>query len=126
VDALQDPRLREIVEKARRENRKAKQRRREAVKRARRFLPELVRAFRRIDPDIGTIVLFGSLAEGTVRGEHFDIDIAVRSGRYLQLVAWALDQSFKIDVLDLDAARPHLAERIRSGGEVLYGGKERL
>jgi len=99
---------------------------REAVKRARAFLPELVRTFRAIDPNIGTIVLFGSLAEGTVRGEKFDIDIAVRSDKYLQLVAWALDQTFKIDVIDLNAARPHIAERIRSRGEVLYAGKEGL
>ena len=83
------------------------------MKRARAFRPELVKAFRTIDPDLRLVVLFGSLAEGTVRGEDFDLDIAVRSGRYLQLVAWGLDQDYKIDVVDLDVARPHIAERIR-------------
>lgn len=126
MDALSDPRLREIVENARRENRNAKRRTREAVKRARAFLPELVRAFRGIDPEISAIVLFGSLAEGTVRGEHFDIDVAVRSSKYLQLVAWALDQSYQIDVIDLDAAPPHIAERIQTRGEVLYAREARL
>ena len=126
MDATRDTKLREIVETARRENQKAQRRTREAVKRARAFLPELVKAFRTIDPDLRLIVLFGSLAEGTVRGEHFDLDIAVRSERYLQLVAWALDQDYKIDVIDLDAARSHIAERIRSRGEVLYAAEEGL
>jgi len=123
---MDDTRVREIVETARRENQKAEQRTREAVKLARAFLPELVKAFRRIDPDLRLIVLFGSLAEGTVRGEHFDLDIAVRSERYLQLVAWGLDQDYKIDVIDLDAVRPHIAERIRSRGEVLYAAEDGL
>jgi hypothetical protein len=126
VDATDDARVREIVETARREDQKAKQRTREAVKRARAFLPELVQAFRTIDPDLRLIVLFGSPAEGTVRGERFDLDIATRSRRYLQLVAWGLDQDQKIDVIDLDAAQPHIAERIRSRGEVLYAAEEGL
>jgi hypothetical protein len=27
-------------------------------------------------------------------------------------VAWSLDQDFKIDVMDLDAAAPHIIEKI--------------
>ena len=111
---------------ARRENRRKSRRIREREKRARALLPKLVQAFRDIDPDIGEIVLFGSLAEGSVRREHFDIDVAVRSGKYLRLVAWALDQSFKIDLIDLDSARPHIAERIRNRGQVLYAAEKRL
>jgi len=99
---------------------------REAVREAKRFLPELVRAFRALDPEIRAIVLFGSLGEGTVRGEHLDIDIAVRPGRYRKLVAWALDQDFRIVVLDLDAERPHIVDRILTRGEVLHAGKQGL
>jgi len=126
VSMLEDPRLREIVEQARRDIRRRARRIREREKRAGAFLPTLVRAFRDIDPDIERIVLFGSLARGGVRTEHFDIDVAVRSGRYLRLVAWALDQEFKIDVIDLDDARECIAERIRSEGQVLYAAGERL
>ena len=126
MDALEDRQLRAIVETARRRNRDRERETRIREKRARAFLPGLVRAFREIDPDIRTIVLFGSLAENAVRGPDFDIDIAVRSGKYLQLVAWALDQPFKIDVIDIDDARLHIAERIRDTGKVLYAAQERL
>jgi predicted nucleotidyltransferase len=126
MDVLKNPRLREMVKTARRENRRKERRIRERERRARAFLPDLVQAFRAIDPDIGAIVLFGSLAEGAVRSEHFDIDIAVRSAKYLKLVAWALNQGFRIDVVDIDGAPPHIAERIRAMGEVLYAGKKGL
>jgi predicted nucleotidyltransferase len=67
----------------------------ERAGRAREFLAKIRDAFIDIDPDIRTIVLFGSLARGIPRRGNFDIDIGVRSTRYLGLVSWALDQQMK-------------------------------
>lgn len=90
------------------------------VSAARGFLPYLRDEFLRIDPDIRSIVLFGSLARGRPRRVDFDIDIAVRSERYLELVAWALRQEWKIDVVDLESVGEAVLAGIESYGESLY------
>jgi predicted nucleotidyltransferase len=90
------------------------------VRRAREFLAVIVDAFIRIDPAIDRIVLFGSLARGIPRSINFDIDIAVRSERYLQLVAWALDQEWKIDVVDLDSLDGTILRGVDAKAELLY------
>jgi predicted nucleotidyltransferase len=92
----------------------------ERAARARAFLPRLTAALREIDPEIEKIVLFGSLAKGTPKSEDFDIDIAVRSSRYLKIVSWALDQEWKIDVADLDSVDRTILHGIEQGGEALY------
>ncbi len=45
------------------------------IKEARIEIRELVEDFRRIDPEIRSITLFGSLATGRVRSRWFDIDV---------------------------------------------------
>lgn len=88
--------------------------------RARAFLPELVDAILRVDPDIKKILLFGSIAKGRVRHLDFDIDIAVDSDRYVRIVAWALRQEWRIDVVDLRSVAGSPLEGIANEGEVLY------
>lgn len=92
----------------------------ERAGRARAFLPVLVSAFCQIDPDIRKILLFGSLAKGMPDREGFDIDIGVRSSRYLRLVAWALDQEWKIDVVNIDDTAGTIVEGLESTGRTLY------
>jgi predicted nucleotidyltransferase len=112
--------LRAIAAETNRQNRLEKERIEKRIEKAREFLATLVAEFLRIDPDIKKIVLFGSLAEGTVSREGFDIDIAVSSEGYLKLAAWCLNQPFTIDCIDLESASSHIAERIDERGEVLY------
>ncbi len=87
-----------------------------------RLLPRLVRGCREIDPDIELIVLFGSLAENTFQDVR-DIDIAVRSDKFLKVAAYLLRQEVPIDVVDLDDVYPHIRERILKRGKVLYERK---
>lgn len=90
------------------------------IQEAQAFLPTLVNAFLSIDPDIEKIVLFGSLARGEPRSLEFDIDVAVRSKRYLKLVSWTLDQKWKIDLVDLDELSDTSLEGVEKTGVVLY------
>ena len=76
--------------------------------------------FRAVDPNIGTVVLFGSLVTGRGLSERSDIDLAVESGRYLDLVLEAERSSFPVDVVDLHHMAPKLAAHIRRSGKVLY------
>ena len=92
----------------------------ERAARARAFLPRIRDAFLEIDPDMRRLVLFGSLAKGLPNHEDFDIDVAVSSSRYLRLVAWALDQEWKVDVIDLDGIAGTFLEDIEDQAEVLY------
>lgn len=66
------------------------------------------------------IVLFGSLAWGKPKRLDFDIDVAVRSERYLKLVSWTLDQTWKIDLVDLDQVSGSVLEGLEETGVVLY------
>lgn len=90
------------------------------IQEARAFLPALVNAFLSIDPDIDKIVLFGFLARGEPRSLEFDIDVAVRSKRYLKLVSWTLDQKWKIDLVDLDELSDTFLVGVKKTGVVLY------
>lgn len=90
------------------------------VQTAREFIPVIVDSFLRIDPAIDRIILFGSLARGIPERLDFDIDIGVRSGRFLKLVAWALDQEWKIDVVDIDSLDGSILQGIDSRAEILY------
>lgn len=92
----------------------------ERIREAHAFLKELVEAFRTIDPDVQKIVLFGSLAWGKPKRLDFDIDVAVRSERYLKLVSWTLDQTWKIDLVDLDQVSGSVLEGLEETGVVLY------
>ena len=80
----------------------------------------LVSRFREIDPDLGRIVLFGSLARGVPRNPDFDIDLSFEGIEYYRCVAEALDSRFKVDLVDYRVAADHIREAIDREGRVVY------
>lgn len=66
------------------------------------------------------VVLFGSLAEGTVRTEDFDIDLAVYGGRWSDALQIAEESPFRVDVLWYEDAPEHLQKRIDQRGKQLF------
>ncbi len=80
----------------------------------------LTNRFAEVDPDLRTVVLFGSLATGNLGNREPDIDLAVDSPQYLRLVAIALDSPFKVDVIDLPNARPVISRAVEHHGRVMY------
>ena len=54
------------------------------------------------------------------RDERFDIDPAISSRDYLQCLAVALDSECKVDLVDLDTARPAFRDQIEQHGTVVY------
>ncbi len=87
-----------------------------AWKEARRLTDE----FLKIDPALEQVIMFGSLAEDTVRSEKFDIDLAVKSEKYLQLVSLGLDSEFKVDIVELETLPNPFKNRIMEKGRILY------
>jgi predicted nucleotidyltransferase len=83
-------------------------------------IEDLVQRFKREDPYIRTIILYGSLATGTPRNPQFDIDLAVDSDRYWELLGIALDQPIPVDLADLPQTSDHIRNRIEAEGLVLY------
>ena len=120
MDAPTDEEIQNIADNIKKRNAARKRRIAERIAQAREFLPLVVEEFQKIDPAIREIILFGSLVAGNANREDFDIDIAVSSDRYLTLVAWALNQEFRIDVVDLESVPDHVLEAIRGKGEVLF------
>jgi predicted nucleotidyltransferase len=66
------------------------------------------------------VILFGSLAEKTVRSENFDIDLAVESDRYLEMVSVAMKSSFKVDLVEIAALPAHVRRRVLEKETILY------
>ena len=89
--------------------------------RARDRLDSLVGQICDVDPDVRRIVLFGSLSEDTgFSSMRSDIDVAVDSDRYLEIVARVADPEVPVDVINLRTARKAIRLEIESRGEVLY------
>ncbi len=109
-----------IADRQRRENARVDGRISKRLAEARRFAAGLPRALRGVDPQIRKIVLFGSVASGDPTRLDFDIDVAVDSDLYVRLVDWALDQSWKIDLVDLERVGNALRQEIGTKGQVLY------
>ena len=76
--------------------------------------------FIKIDPDLEMMILYGSLAEERIRSIHFDIDIAVKSNKYFQLVGRALQSRFKIDLVDLEVVDERIKKSIFKYGRFIY------
>ena len=99
-------------------------RRRRMVERsalAREEVLRLTRCFRKKDPKLRRVVLFGSLAKcGLPAHYQSDIDVAVDSDRYLALVGEALRSVFDVDVVDLRTVREAIRNEIERYGEVIY------
>lgn len=83
-------------------------------------IERLVTLFRETDPALRRVVLFGSLATGRVRSEDFDIDLAVNSDRYMDLLGHAMDSQFKVDLVDLTAPASYIHAAIEREGKELY------
>ena len=108
-----------------RENRLEVQRIEEKIRTAHQEVRRLVAQFLEIDPAIETIVLFGSLAEDKIFSVDFDIDLAVRSKEYLQLVGCGLKSCFRVDVVDLDHVADPIKSSIEKYGKILYEKKKK-
>ena len=80
----------------------------------------LVAEFRKEDPELKKVVLFGSLAKDNVRDINFDIDLAFQGKEYYRCVAIVLDSYFKVDLVDYDSSADFIREEIDTGGKVLY------
>ena len=132
-----EEKLARIAANLRRENKIEEQKIGEKIRAAHEEVRRLAAQFLEIDPGIETIVFFGSLAEDNAFSIHFDIDLAVRSEKYLQLVGCGLKSSFlriskffensldplswNRDViehmrLDIDGVRPALLDRELAAG----------
>ena len=83
-------------------------------------LPQIVARMRELDPSIERIILFGSLASGSVRNTGFDIDLAVSGSGIFRLIAWSEDQELPIDLVDLDSLSPGFRNHIEETGRILY------
>lgn len=117
--------IRRIAEATNRRNRRARERVRQQIAERRELawseVGRLVEEFRALDPQLRRVVVFGSLATGRLKRVEFDIDMAVDSHRYLDLLGPALDSAFNVDLVDLAQARSHIREAIlRDGVEVFH------
>lgn len=63
------------------------------------------------------VILFGSLAEGTVRNIDFDIDLAIVGGDEMRAQVIAERSSFCIDLTDYEDLPRHIQQRIDDYGE---------
>ena len=120
----EEEKLARIAANLRRENKIEEQKIREKIRAAHEEVRRLAAQFLEIDPGIETIVLFGSLAEDNIFSIHFDIDLAVRSEKYLQLVGCGLKSSFRVDVVDLDHVAEPIKASIEKYGEIVYEKKK--
>ena len=68
---------------------------------------------------IGEVILFGSLAEGTVKRDRFDIDLAIRGGDWFRACEVAERSRFAVDVVEYGNLPKHLQRRIDEKGKVL-------
>ncbi len=80
----------------------------------------LVARFHQIDPGLGRVVLFGSLAQGVPRNPDFDIDLSFEGREYYRCVAEALNSEFDVDLVDYRVAADHIREAIDRDGRVVY------
>ncbi len=85
-----------------------------------REISKLIKKFQQIDPSLGRIILFGSLAEGTVYSEHFDIDLAFEGREYYLCAAETLGSPFKIDLIDYKTCTSHIKHEIDTKGTIIY------
>ena len=86
----------------------------EAKKEARRLAALFVE-----EAGVERVILFGSLAEGTVRNINFDIDLAIVGGDEMRAQVIAEKSDFPIDLTDYDDLPLHIQQRIDSYGEDL-------
>jgi predicted nucleotidyltransferase len=67
-------------------------------------------------PEVERVILFGSVAEDSVRSEDFDIDFAIQGGDVYRVEDIVADSAFDVDVADLARLPEHLKARIAERG----------
>lgn len=82
---------------------------------ARRLAASILKA----DPNVRSVILFGSLAEGGPRRRKFDIDLALNGGDLYKALDVTEESPFDVDVVRLDLLPDHLRARIQAHGVVL-------
>lgn len=112
--------LQRIADRINEENRAYDRHLKEQIATAQSALPHIVARMLELDPSIKRIILFGSLATGSVRNTGFDIDLAVSGTRIFPLVAWSEDQELPVDIVDLDSLSPDFRNHIEETGRILY------
>ncbi len=93
-----------------------KQRTQEAIDEVQR----LVQEFRRRDPELKRLVLFGSLASGTPSNPNFDIDVSFEGKELYACTAIALNSCFKVDLVDYRSLPEFMRKEIDTHGRILY------
>ena len=87
----------------------------EAHLEARRLAAGILKA----DPTVVSVILFGSLTEGSPRRKEFDIDLALDGGDLYKALDLTEESTFHVDVVRLDLLPEHLRARIQARGVVL-------
>ena len=116
--------MQNIVREIKRENECEKREIKNRINQAAEEIERLKVDFLKIDKNMKIMILFGSLAEDNIKALDFDIDIAVKSKKYYQLVSRALESEFKIDVIDLDVIHKEIKKSIIKNGKVIYEKRE--
>lgn len=112
--------IQKIVSLIKRENEEEKRLIRDRVTLAEKELERLKREFLKIDKDMERMICFGSLVRNNIESIRFDIDIAVKSKKYYQLVSKAMESEFEVDVIDLDSVHYKIRENIIKFGRIIY------
>ena len=115
--------IQNIVSLIKRGNEEEKRQIENRVKLAMREIKKLRKDFLNIDRNMKKMVIFGSLAKNNIDSINFDIDIAVKSKKYYQLVSRAMKSEFEVDVIDLDSVHNTIKESIIKYGKVIYEKK---
>jgi predicted nucleotidyltransferase len=125
--ALSDTERHRIIELAETINRRnrtertiTEKRLRDRVSAARAEVDRLVLSFGEVDAQLRQVVLFGSLARGDAKRLEFDIDLAVESSRFTDLLGIAMDSEFKVDLVDLACASPYILKSVDREGVVVF------
>ena len=110
-----------IVSAQRKKNARAAERRTRLLKEARKEAERLANRLAEEDSSTRVVLLFGSVAAGSVRSERFDIDLAIDADDYLQLRSVVDESRFDVDLVDLRSVTERFREHIGNKGIVLYG-----
>jgi predicted nucleotidyltransferase len=71
------------------------------------------------DSSVTSVILFGSLAEGSARHKDFDIDLAIDGGDLYKALEITEESPFDVDIVRLDLLPDHLRARVKTRGVVL-------
>jgi len=109
-----DPRP--YAEGIRRQNDKEREdiakRHKDAMVEARRVAEEI----KRHDPEVRSVILFGSVARGEPTRLDFDIDLALDGGDAYRAMDITMDSAFHVDVVELRLLPERVRERIAREG----------